>query len=74
MKLILALILATTAVTAQANDFKAKKEAEVKACIDRGYSYYKEALGYTPTSRLMNGRIVADEVRIRCERQPKTAF
>lgn len=74
MKAIVALVLGITALTAQANDFKAKREAEVRACVQRGYAYF-DSLGYGKGNyQLQNGRMRDDEVRIRCERQPKTAF
>ena len=73
-QLITAVVLAAAATTAQANDFKAKRDAEVKTCIQKGYAYF-DSLGYGKGNyRLQNGRMRDDEVRIRCDRQPKTAF
>ena len=73
-KALIVALMTLTAITAQASDFKAKREVEVKSCIQRGYAYF-DSLGYGKGNyKLQNGRMRNDEVRIRCERQPKTAF
>jgi hypothetical protein len=73
-KIVAGLIVATFAGMSYANDAKTNRDTEVKSCIQRGYVYF-DSLGYGKGNyKLMNGRMRNDEVRIRCERQPKTAF
>ena len=49
-------------------------QAQIQACVQRGHDYY-DSLGFGTGNRLLStGRMRDDEVQIRCERQPRSAF
>lgn len=77
MRIISLLAISTLLVACgsqETKDLVDQRQKDINECIQKGYSYY-DSLGYGKGNyKLYNGRMRDDEVRIRCERQPRSAF